>query len=162
MDSSSSTLEKNIKERINYISAHLEDLYQTISELEQTLDLHELRLKALHNHVLVPLLGYLEKYDFDTDDNLVVYETGVMILDKLTCKEDIKSCKIQLGEMEKNFSDLGMEIFLPPFENYELEQFKEEEEKGQYFIPLVQVKTIPNKEISLDSSSDEEEEEAKD
>lgn len=151
----SSKLEEEYKKRIAYISSHLEDLYETIIELEQNRDLCELRVRGLKEEVLVPLLGFLEKYDFDSDESLTVIATGILKIDKLENAEDLKKAQVIL-EDEKEFKKCDSKIFMASFDSEELEQFKQ----GRYYeIPIIQVKTVENKEVFSDSSDDEDEEE---
>ncbi|SPN79845.1 Hypothetical protein ZAZAV_538 [Cedratvirus Zaza IHUMI] len=156
MESKVSKLEEEYKKRIIYISSHLEDLYETIVELEQNRDLCELRSRALKELVIVPLLGFLEKYDFDSDESLVVVETGILKIDKLENTEDLKKAQIVLGDEKKDFSKSDSKIFMVSFDIDELEQFKEGK---HYEIPIVQVKTVEDKEVFSDSSSDEDDDE---
>lgn len=158
MESKVSKLEEEYKKRITYISSHLDDLYETIVELEQTRDLCELRSRALREPVIVPLLGFLEKYDFESDEGLVVVETGILKVDKLENAEDLKKAQIMLGDDKEEFSKTDSKIFMVSFDVDELDQFKENK---HYEIPIVQVKTLEDKEVFSDSSSDEDEDEEK-
>lgn len=155
LEEKSSKLEEEYKKRIAYISSHLEDLYETIIELEQNRDLCELRIRGLQEEVLVPLLGFLEKYDFDSDESLTVIATGILKIDKLENAEDLKKAQILLEE-EKEFKKSDSKIFMVSFDSEELEQFKQ---GRHYEIPIIQVKTVENKEVFSDSSSDEDDEE---
>ncbi|QIN54570.1 hypothetical protein [Cedratvirus kamchatka] len=155
MENKLSKLEEEYKKRISYITSHLEDLYETIIELEQNRDICELRIRALKEPIIVPLLGLLEKYDYESDESLIVIETGTLVVDKLEDAEDLKKAQVKLGDEDKVYSGKDLKIFMVAPDTVELEQFKE----GQHYeIPVVQVKTVEDKEVFSDSSSEEEDE----
>lgn len=149
MDSKNAKLEEEFRKKMKYIADHLKALYETASELEQSLDLYDLRILALHKPILVPRIGYLGNYDFESDENLSVVEEGILRMEKFSCKEDLQKAEVCFGDSEK-FVKLDMEVFLPPFDEEELKDFYDE---GYVAIPFVQVKTVEEKEFE-DSDSD--------
>lgn len=142
-------MEEDFRKRMRFISSHLEDLYETISDLEQNLDLCELKILALRKKVIVPRVGFLGQYDFDQDPDLEITRNGTIRLEKL---EDLKKAEISF-EGDDKFAGLTQEVFLPPFEEEEMAEYDDD---GIFLVPVVEVETVASKPESEDSDSDSE------
>lgn len=146
------TLEEEFRKRISSISEELRDFYEAISDLEQLQDLYELKILALSKSVIVPRIGFLGKHDFDEDENLSVVSEGILRLKGLE-QENLAKGEVCLGEKE-DFTPLNKEIFLPPFDEEEIQEFYEKDKSGwNYYIPVVEVVVEKGKVVDYDSDS---------
>lgn len=155
METDIDKLEKRFVKRMEISAAQLEDIYSAASDIEQERDLLDLYTRALRKKIIVPRVGFLADYDFDMDEYLSVTREGMLRFSKLTCKEDLDLAEICLNEEEK-FEKLNEEVFFASLDEEEMKEFLDD---GLYCIPVVEVMTLPDKQVPSDSDSSSESEE---
>lgn len=146
------------KERI---ASNLEDFYETAKELEQELDLFSLKSETLNNgKTIVPRIGFLAQYDFEHDEHLQVVSQGILKMKKFSNHDELKNslagARIAVipdddEEDESNkmeYVKLPHQVFIPDFENEELEDYIE---AGELSLPVVIVTVMMKPFVSSDS-----------
>lgn len=145
------------KERI---ASNLEDFYETAKELEQELDLFSLKSETLNNgKTIVPRIGFLAQYDFEHDEHLQVVSQGILKMKKFSNHDELKNslagARISIipeddeeDSSKMEYVKLPHQVFIPDFENDELEDYIE---GGELSLPVVIVTVMMKPFVGSDS-----------